>query len=167
MYGLYPDEQQLIEDTLVYGIGFFNWAKQKNRKPYGAESVRRPGETQLETYAKTFIKTVSPVLKVKRLALNATVYKNGAPLTVVSFHVTDDDNTKHIALVTQADAMRKKLRELDSLLLKQQTPSMYIRRHVRIYDGNQVSLVRPSEKRFWTQSQACVDADAFINELLS
>jgi len=69
--------------------------------------------------------------------------------------------------MTQPDAMRKKLRELDNLLVEQQTPSIYIRRHVRIYDNNQVSLVRPSEQRFWTRSQALADADAFLAELAS
>jgi hypothetical protein len=59
------------------------------------------------------------------------------------------------------------LRELDKLLLDKKGPSMYMRRHARIYDGKQVSLVRPSEQRFWTQSQARADADAFLAELSS
>ncbi|MBK6711247.1 MAG: hypothetical protein IPG51_13055 [Chloroflexi bacterium] len=63
--------------------------------------------------------------------------------------------------------MRAKLRELDTSLLERNTPSMYMRRHVRVYDGNTVSLVRPSEQRFWTQSQARADADAFLAELSS
>ena len=72
-----------------------------------------------------------------------------------------------VRIVTNPDAMRNKLRELDDLLLTQKTPSMYVRRHVRVYEGRQVSLVRPSEQRFWTQSQARADADAFLTELFA
>ena len=61
--------------------------------------------------------------------------------------------------------MRAKLRELNDFVLRENTPSFYTRRHVRIYDGKQMSIIRPSERRFWTQSQARVDADAFLAEL--
>lgn len=165
--GIHPIEKKLMEDMIEYGIGFFDWAKRSKRKSHGEKPVSEPDIDMLEAYAVAFTNTVSSILKIKGLAINATIFKNGAPLAVVSFNIIDKSDTKPVALVTQADAMRAKLRELDSLLLKQQTPSMYMRRHVRIYDGNTVSLVRPSEKRFWTESQARVDADAFISELLS
>ncbi|MCB0106955.1 MAG: hypothetical protein KDE53_13635, partial [Caldilineaceae bacterium] len=105
------------------------------------------------------------LLQVKNKTLNATVYQNGAPLTAVSFDIVDLDKAQPVQVITHSDAMRHKLHELDRQLLAQKTPSMYVRRHVRIYDGNQVSLVRPSEQRFWTQSQALVDADEFLAEL--
>jgi hypothetical protein len=167
LHGLHPIEQQLIEDTLEYVVEFFNWAKRKNRKPQGTRPVQRPDESMLIDYASIFIDTTSAFLKIKNQALNANVYKNGAPLTVVSFDIVDLGETQPIKTIKQSDAMRRKLRELDELILEQQTPSMYIRRHVRIYDGDQISLVRPSEQRFWTQSQARVDADAFLAELSS
>ena len=99
--------------------------------------------------------------------MNATVYENGAPLTVVSFDLVSSKEAQPVQILTESDAMRTKLRELNELILERKTPSMYMRRHVRVYDGKQVSLVRPSEQRFWTQSQARTDADAFLAELLS
>ena len=101
--------------------------------------------------------------------MNATVYENGAPLTVVSFDLVSSKEAQPVQILTESDAMRTKLRELNELILERKTPSMYMRRHVRVYnyDGKQVSLVRPCEQRFWTQSQARTDADAFLAELLS
>jgi hypothetical protein len=121
----------------------------------------------LREYAEIFTRTATSMLRLKDQGLNATVYKNGAPLTVVSFDFVDLDQAQTARVETQPDVMRAKLRQLDELLLDEKTPSLYMRRHVRIYDGNQVSLVRPSERRFWTHSQARADADAFLAELSS
>lgn len=167
LHGLHPVEQQQVEDTLTYGLGFFEWSKRKTRKPGGAKPVQKPDIDMLRTYAEIFIRTATSMLRIKNQTLNATVYKNGAPLTVVSFELVPLNDAQAVRVVDEHSAMRTKLRELDKFLIEQKTPSMYMRRHVKVYDGNTVSLVRPSEQRFWTQSQARADADAFLAELLS
>lgn len=167
LYGLHPVEQQLVEDMLTYGIPFFEWAKSKRRKQNGAKPVKTPDSEMLSTYADVFSRTANSLLRIKNQTLNATIYKNGAPLTVVSFTLVPLNEAQPVQTVDEHDAMRAKLRELDTSLLERNTPSMYMRRHVRVYDGNTVSLVRPSEQRFWTQSQARADADAFLAELSS
>jgi hypothetical protein len=167
MHNLHPVERQLIEDMQEYGLEFFNWSKRKNRQPQGAKPVTRPDTEMLEIYADIFVRTATAFLEMKNQTLNATVYKNGAPLTAVSFDLVPLNEARPVQVVTSPVEMRTKLRELDKLTLDQKTPSLYVRRHVRVYDGKQVSLVRPSEQRFWTQSQARVDADAFIAELSS
>ena len=168
LYEFHPTEQQLVYDMLQYGVGFFEWSKRQNRRPQGSIPVQRPDLEQLHSYATVFARTVSSLLHVKDKGLKPTLYKNGAPLTVVSFDfVNANEKSETTNVVTSSEAMRAKLRELDELLSNQITPSMFLRRHVRVYDGDQVSLVRPSERRFWTQSQARADADAFIAELFS
>lgn len=167
LYSLHPIEQQLVEDMLAYGIPFFEWADKKTRKPGRVKSVQAPDIDMLTTYADVFARTATSLLRIKNQTLNAVVYKNGAPLTVVSFELAPLDRAQPVQLVDSHDSMRATLRELDQSLLDRKTPSMYVRRHVRVYDGNTVSLVRPSEQRFWTQSQARADADAFLAELSS
>lgn len=165
LFDLHPVEQQLIEDMVTYGIGFFEWAKRKTRKPGEVLAVQKPNEELLKGYAETFIQTTAMFLQIKQQALKATVYKNGAPLTVITFELVDLDKVEPVQVITQPGEMRAKLRELDELLVARKTPSMYIRRHVRVYDGKQISLIRPSEQRFWTKSQARADADAFLADL--
>lgn len=167
LYNLHPIEQQLVEDMLDYGLGFFNWSKRKDRQPQRAKPIQRPDVSMLETYAEIFTRTATSLLNMKNQTLNGTIYKNGAPLTVVSFDLVSLEEEQPVQVVAKSEAMRAKLRALDELLLNRKTPSMYARRHVRIYDGQQLFLVRPSEQRFWTQSQARADADAFLAELSS
>jgi hypothetical protein len=165
LYGLHPVEQQLVEDMLAHGVAFFEWAKRGTRRPATAAPVQPPDVTMLTTYAEVFRQVATSLLRLKGRTLNAIIYQNGAPLTVVSFYLADLEHAEPIQVITQPEAMRARLRQLDQLALNQQTPSLYIRRHARIYDGNEFSLIRPSEKRFWTQSQARTDADAFLAEL--
>ena len=165
LYKLHPVERQLVDDMLEYGLEFFNWSRRKNRKPRGVKPVQRPDVPMLKRYAGIFIHTTTSLLKIKNQTLNATIYKNGTPLTVVSFDLVDLADQQPISIVSKSEEMRIKLRELDELLLERNAPSMYTRQHVRVYDGKQVSLVRPSEQRFWTQSQSRTDADAFLAEL--
>ncbi len=167
LFNLHPVEQQLVQDMLEYGIEFFNWSKRRTRRPRGAKPVQEPGTEMLQAYADVFVRTVTSLLKIKNQTLNATVYKNGAPLTVASFEFVRRQDARPVCVITESDAMHTRLQELNEQVLEQKTPSMYLRRHTRVYDGNLVSLVRPSEQRFWTQSQARADADAFLAELLS
>jgi hypothetical protein len=167
LYNLHPVEQQLVYDMIDHGIEFFQWSTHKNRKPRGARPVQPPDVNMLETYAEVFKRTATSLLKIKNQTVNATVYKNGALLTVVSFDLIDLDDEQPVQVVKKPDAMRKKLQALDKLLLERKTPSMYMRRHIRIYDGKRLSLIRPGEQRFWTQSQARTDADAFLAEISS
>ncbi len=167
LYGLHSIEQQLVEDMLDYGIEFFNWAKRKSRKPGGAKPVQRPDVEMLTAYAQVFNQVATSVLQLKQKTLNATVYQNGEPLTVISFDLVYNSEARPVHVIEEPTAMRTKLYQLNELALSQNTPSMFTRRHIRLYDGKQVSLIRPSEQRFWTQSQARADADAFVAELFA
>ena len=167
IYDLTPAERQLVRDTVDYGIGFFYWSKRKRRKPRGAKAVQHPDTEVLKSYADTFVKTVKPLLRYQGQTLNALVYQDGAPLSVVAFELVNLADAQETQILESEGALRDVLRRLDRLLLERRTDALYMRRHVRVYDGAWLYLVRPSERRFWTCSQALADADSVITEWLS
>ncbi|MCI0692778.1 SAM-dependent methyltransferase [candidate division KSB1 bacterium] len=167
IYGLRREERELIQDTINYGIDFFYWAKKPRRKPSGSESVRHPDAKLLEEYAEAFIETVKTLLQYQGKKLIANVYQDGAPLSVVGFKLVNCTDAHEVQIVKDVDKLQETLKRLDRLLLDRQTPRLYMRRHVRIYDGSWLYLVRPSERRFWTRSQARADADGALMEWLS
>lgn len=167
IYGLNPTERQLVEDMTNFGIRFFEWAKRKTRKPGEVEPVQIPTVKMLQEYAEVFTETAESLLHYQHQTLNATIYQNGAPLSVVSFDLVPSELASEPQIVTDKDDLREKLRQLDALLLEQRSPSLYMRRHVRVYNGTEIFLVRPNEQRFWTQSQARADADEFLAELIT
>ena len=169
IYGVVPAQRQLIRDMVEYGIGFFNWSKQKKRKFNDSKSrpVGPPNTQMLVEYAQTFVETVQALLRYQNQTLNATVYQDGAPLSVIGFELVNSTQAKEVQVIDNSLRLREILGRLDRLLREQRTPTLYMRRHVRIYDSPWLYLVRPSERRFWTRSQACADADGFIAASLS
>ena len=167
LYDLTPAERQLVHDLVDYGIDFFYWSQRKRRKPGGAKAVQPPDIGTLEAYADTFVETVTALLCYQGQTLKALVYQDGAPLSAVAFELVNLADAQATQIVKSKDALREILRRLDHLLLERRTQTLYMRRHVRIYDRAWLYLVRPSERRFWTRSQARVDADIIAVEWLS
>jgi len=167
LYDLTPTERQLVQDTVDYGIEFFYWSKRKRRKPGETKAIQHPDTEMLKAYADTFVKTVKALLRYQGQTLNALVYQDGTPLSVVAFELVNPDDAHETQILESEGALRGVLHRLDRLLLEKRTEALYMRRHVRVYDGDWLYLVRPSERRFWTYSQALADADSVIAEWLS
>ncbi len=156
-------------DMVQYEIEFFKWAKRDTRSFNDSKShpVRHPDSIMFVEYAQTFTETVTTLLRYQAQTLNAVVYQDGAPLSVVGFELVSLADAKEVQVIDSSLSLRDILRKLDRLLLEQHTPALYMRRHVRIYEAGWLYLVRPSERRFWTHSQARADADSFIAESLN
>lgn len=166
IYGLTSQEQQMVKDMVDYGIGFFYWSKRRTRKLQGAPSVQQPQPEMLREYAETFIAAATELLKYQHMTLNGTVYHDGQPLSVLGFEIVGEAERREVRMIRSSDALRTRLRELDNRLIHEDADSIYTRRHIRIYEGSHIDLVRPSEQRFWTQSQARADATGMMADLL-
>ncbi len=168
IYDLAPSERQLVRDLLEYEVQFFEWSKHKRRSidDPKAKPVLPPNTPMLTQYAKTFIETATSMLSHRAQTLNATVYQNGAPLTVIEFELVSLAEAKDVHYIAESRALHSLLRKLDLLLLERRTPTLYTRRHVRIYDGSRFYLIHPSERRLWTRSSASTDAATFLTEIL-
>lgn len=167
IYGLTVRDRQLIEDMLTYGIDFFHWSRSKERQPETAIAVKRPATVMLTAYALAFVETVHGLLKYQGQTLIATVYHDGAPLSVVEFEIVPLEAANAVQIREDGIVLRKILRRLDQQLIERETDTLYIRRHVRIYEGKRLYLIRPSENRFWTRSQARIDADGALAEWMT
>jgi hypothetical protein len=160
-------ERQLVHDTIGYGIDFFYWSKRKQRKPGEASAVMPPDAKMLREYAEAFVETATALLRYEGKTLDASVYRDGEPLSIVAFRLSAIDKPQGVQVIESSNALKETLKHLDRLLLDQRAPSVYTRRHVRVYDGPELYLVRPSERRFWSQSQGRIDADSAVIEWLS
>jgi hypothetical protein len=165
MFKLSSIERELVKDMVQYGIGFFQWSKKKTRQPRGTPAVQAPTLEMLKDYASAFTQTASALLKYQDQTLNATVFNNGAPLSVIGFELVETSLYRDVEVASTSN-LKQLLQRLDKLLLEQKTSTLYVRRHVRIYDNTTLFLVRPGEQRFWTKSQARVDADSFLAEVM-
>jgi hypothetical protein len=169
IYDVVPMEQQLVKDMVDYEIKFFEWSKRKKRRinDEKARPVRPPEASMLKEYAQEFIEVTTSLLHYQNQTLNARVYQDGAPLSVVEFELVQTADAQDVRFISESKELRDLLYRLDRRLWERQASTLYTRRHVRIYDGPRFYVVRPGERRLWTRSQAYADADSFIAEILS
>ncbi|HYT36905.1 MAG TPA: N-6 DNA methylase [Ktedonobacteraceae bacterium] len=169
LYDLSRIERQLVQDMVEYGIEFFYWSERKQRKLNDSKfnTIKNPGTQMLMEYAENFVDTVTALLRYQNQTLNAAIFQDDAPLSVVGFELASLSEAREVKLFEESQILQDTLRKLDRLLLEKHTPTLYTRRHIRIYDDPWLYLVRPSERRFWTRSQARADADSFIMEMLN
>jgi hypothetical protein len=168
-YDVVPMEQQWVNDMVDYGIGFFEWSKRKTRRNNDAKAkpVQPPEASMLSEYAQEFIEVATSLLHYQNQTLNARVYQDGAPLSVVEFELVNTADARAVDPKSGSNELHDLLYKLDRRLWERQSSTLYTRRHVRIYEGWRFYVVRPSERRLWTRSQAYADADSFIAEILS
>jgi hypothetical protein len=169
IYDVVPMEQQLVKDMVDYGIKFFEWSKRKNRhiNDEKARPVRPPEASMLKEYAQEFIEVSTSLLHYQNQILNARVYQDSAPLSVVEFELVQTADAQAVRFISGSEELHDLLYKLDRRLRERQASTLYVRRHVRIYDGLRFYSVRPSERRLWTRSQAYADAGSFVAEILS
>jgi len=169
IYDLSRIERQLVQDMVEYGIEFFYWSERKQRKLNDSKfnTIKNPGTQMLMEYAENFVDTVTALLRYQDQTLNAAIFQDDAPLSVVGFELASLSEARAVKRFEESQILQDTLHKLDRLLLEKHTPTLYTRRHIRIYDDPWLYLVRPSERRFWTHSQARADADSFIMEMLN
>lgn len=164
IYDVVPMEQQLVKDMVEYGITFFEWSKRKKRhiNDEKARPVGPPEASMLEEYAQEFIEVATSLLRYQNQTLNARVYQDSAPLSVVEFELVQAADAQTVRFISESKELHHLLSRLDRRLLERQASTLYTRRHVRIYDGPRFYVVRPSERHLWTRSQAYADAGNFV-----
>src|SRR5436305_7493727 len=169
IYDVVPMEQQLVKDMVDYEIKFFEWSKRKKRSmdDEKARPVRPPEASMLKEYAQAFIDIATSCLHYQNQTLNARVYQDGEPLSVVEFELVQTADAQAVRFISESKELHDLLYRLDRRLWERQASTLYTRRHVRIYDGPRFYVVRPSERRLWTRSQAYADAGNFVAEILS
>ena len=59
------------------------------------------------------------------------------------------------------------LRDLDKELWQKKATNIYFRKKLNYKTGNEIFIVRPNQRRFWTQSMAIEDASELILEILN
>lgn len=167
IFDLTETERIQVEDTIQYIIDFFYWSDSTGKKPRSAISLEQPNTQILSDYTQLFSDTLNSLLKYQQVGLNSTIYTNGAPLCVVEFQKVSLEQSGQTSIRKSSTELQEILKRLDERLLQQHSASIFMRRHVRIYDGDRFYIIRPNEIRFWTRAQSLADADETLNEWLN
>jgi len=163
LFELTRSERDLVSDTVQFTIPFaFH--------PTASRATDTPDSGMLDTYSQIVESTFNDIFSHGDSKLNRWVYPTTNTLSVVGFGRAGSDSVAPSTIGLSDESTDKLLSQLNDKLSSPRgvvNNSLYVRRHARIYDGDTIYVIKPSEKRFWTRSMARNDADEIIAELLA
>lgn len=155
MYRLKEYENYQIDDVIDYVYDYF---KNKQR----SVSFDRPNISAYKLYY-TSVKEVLTNTFGSNINLSGDLYFGDAPLSVLVLHV-GRQTTNDINIITSNDRLNEILLRLDSSLVDNQR-MVFVRRNLRIYQQDKIYIVKPSQRKYWTYSAACRDADEIFEDV--
>lgn len=165
LYGLDPDERDLIADAVRRGRSTFLGTTAS--RVWDAD---RPNPTEIERYARAACGTVNAVLRVAgRRHLVASVARpsrqGNNPLDrflAVRFTIAGGRPAGDPVAELDEAGTAKVFAELNGRLVRSPTPYLRERRSLRLYDGPMVTIIKPAQRRYWSVAAAMQDADAIL-----
>jgi type I restriction-modification system DNA methylase subunit len=160
LYELDDAERMLINDMIKVTIDL-------KVKRYKSKALLGPTPPQLQTYLEQVISVIQPFLNsLDGHTISAAALDVGnAPVRVVKFTSQGAESGDAIkAERIPAQELEAVLGNIASQLPAKLAHQVYGQRVLRVYSGEVLYVVKPSEYRFWTPSAALSDADAILAE---
>jgi hypothetical protein len=169
LYNLNSDERIVIQNSVSRAeMLIFDGRNQR------LKHTEFPSEDLLKSYAETVTTTVNKFLKARgKRHLEAVIYphlpprpsffRSESPMSVVSFSMEtgspEDSELIQISATSGKDLVRKLLSGTENPNVP---PYLNERKHVRIYAGSTLFILKPAEIRYWTDVHALNDADMIL-----
>lgn len=148
------DEQIIIQDTLDYSLDLFeNQAKSNAVKPI----------LEIDHYTNRITKELNDWLDDVDLKVSATKYSidKNCPLYMVKLSFGNEQKETQIS----KEDIKKELKILDKKLWNEESKNLYFRKKLNYYDGDDVYIIKPNQRRFWSQTAAMEDSKTLLVEI--
>ncbi|MCI4442732.1 MAG: N-6 DNA methylase [Lentimicrobium sp.] len=156
---LNDSEKALVSENISYAIDLFH-KQEKSLALYPALPE------QPIAYGKIISEELNGFLDGQDLFVNATIFKNinrNSPLMMVKLtheKVKREINFSH-------EIIDEELKKIDQRLWEKKAQNIYFRKKLNYSLGDDIYIIRPNQRRFWSQSMALEDASELILEMLN
>ena len=156
IYDLTSSEQQIMEDFMETGIDIHHSGIMSN-------AFRSPSLEDLHLYAQTY-ENVFVSMTGKANLLSSSVHEGDSSYQAISFHLASESMPRQPegSVLDFNDHLAK----LERIAIEQHGQDLYFLKNIRVYENEEIHILKPNERRFWTRSAAYNDADGTIAELL-
>lgn len=155
---LSEQDKWTIMNLIDFSIDLFE-SQEKSKALYSAL------EEQIIEYGKLISTELNEFLDGQDLFANATVYDISpySPLMMIKI------SHQHIKIdIQKSDEMiDSELNKIDQSLWEKKSQNIYFRKKLNYKIENDIYIIRPNQRRFWSQSMALEDASELILELLT
>lgn len=153
---LSEEDRICIQDTIEYSIDvFYKQEASKALLPI----------LESKSYTIRFCSILNEFLSNQGLFVKGTTYttQRHSPLAMVKISFVTE---KQEVVQSELD-VQDELKEIDKHLWDEKGSGIYFRKKLNYYDGDSIYIIRPNQRRFWTQSMAMQDASDLIIEILN
>jgi N-6 DNA Methylase len=160
-YELDDTERVLVEDTVSLTIDL-------RMKRESSDAIQHQSITDVESYAKQLIGVIQPFFQtLNERTMVADIYDTGnAALQVVKFSFVSKSVRRPIIKQIAEQSLEPLLARIAEHLPQKIAENIYTRRILRIYEGDDIYVVKPAQRRHWSRSAGLNDADAILGEAL-
>lgn len=158
LFSLSTKERILIDDFINTSVSLlFDGHKSSALKPITG--------TENKVYGTTISTELTEYLSSEKMIVNASVFeiRKGVPLNIVK--LTFDKKKREIESFG-AEVYEGYLSVINKYTLKALAKNIYIQKQIKYYDGNDIYIIKPNQKRFWNRSMAINDARELVSEIL-
>lgn len=128
-------------------------------------ALKPVSEDHPKEYAQTLTSELNQFLDGQNIFVNATVYNINRFTPLMMIKLTHDKVKKDV--FTSEESVEAELKELDKGLWDKKAPNIYFRKKLNYKKGDDIYIIRPNQRRFWSQSMAIEDASELILEILN
>ncbi len=156
------NEQLFIDDTIKYTVDLFH-------KGHKSIAVQPLDIKELKLYAIKLYEELNEVLEDSDMKLIAKVYTPSYynPLSLIRFQFVEKNSKENIEIISINSEFDESLSKLNQFTLDEYSKSIYMQKNITYYDDDLIYIIKPNQKRFWTQSQAIEDAQNITLEIMS
>lgn len=158
MYRLKEYESYQIDDVIDYVYDYF-----KNKRH--SVSFEQPSIDAYRLYYHCIHEVLTNTFGAfgASVGLSGDLYFGNAPLSVLVLSL-GRQCIKGLNVITSDERLNEILSSLDSSLVDSQN-MVFVRRNLRIYQQDRIYIVKPSQRKYWTYSAACRDADEIFEDI--
>lgn len=157
--GISKDEKCLIENAVDSSLDFFQEAAKSN-------AIRPVQKAEVQKYAKMACKNLEKILTGAKTNFWAKVYQIPSTLALSIISIQFNNESETGVILTDETDVEPILRKLNEHVYEQHSESVYFRKVVKYYENDHLFIVKPNEKRFWTEAIALEDSDVIAIEMI-
>ncbi len=157
-FNLTNNDIALLNDGINYSLDLFH----RQEKSIALYPVL---QEQAIKYGETISTELNNFLEGQDLFANATVYSINrfTPLMMLKLSFTN----KQKEVVSSKEFIDDELKNIDAHLWEEKSSNIYFRKKLNYKTGDDIYIIRPNQRRFWSQSMALEDASELILEILN
>lgn len=153
-----PIGKIIVNDTLSYSLDLFE-KQEKSKALYPVI------QQQTKEYAELLSTELNNFLDGQDLFANATVYNISSFTPLMTIKISHESVKREI-IISDED-VNSELNKIDESLWKKKAQNIYFRKKLNYRTADDIYIIRPNQRRFWSNSMALEDASEIILELLT